>query len=113
MPCLFRESNEFDYKSKNEGVSHKCGHDGHMTMVAGLIFWLKERAQLKGKVILLFQPAEETGKGAECVLKDPKFSELQPDYIFALHNIPGVPKHQIIPIQHNFSPASAKHCYTA
>ena len=56
-------------------------------------------------MILLFQPAEETGRGAEAVLKDSRFSELQPDYIFALHNIPGAPMHQIIPIQNNFSPA--------
>ncbi len=99
------EPNTFHYKSLNEGVSHKCGHDGHMAMVAGLIFWLKNQTHLKGKVILLFQPAEETGKGADDVLKAPRFSELQPDYIFALHNIPGAPMHQIIPIQNNFSPA--------
>ncbi|AXT20276.1 amidohydrolase [Flavobacteriaceae bacterium AU392] len=99
------EPNAFNYKSTSEGVSHKCGHDGHMAMVAGLIFWLRTQTNLKGKVILLFQPAEETGRGAEAVLKDPRFSKLQPDYIFALHNIPGAPMHQIIPIQNNFSPA--------
>lgn len=99
------EPNTFNYKSVNQGVSHKCGHDGHMAMVAGLIFWLKSQINLKGKVILLFQPAEETGRGAESVLKDFRFSELKPDYIFALHNIPNAPMHQIIPIQNNFSPA--------
>ncbi|MBC8182849.1 hypothetical protein H8E88_17235 [candidate division KSB1 bacterium] len=32
------EVNEFDYRSKIKGVSHKCGHDGHIAIVAGLIF---------------------------------------------------------------------------
>ena len=45
------ETNDLVYNSQNEGVSHKCGHDGHMTMVAGLIFWLKENHLKRGKVI--------------------------------------------------------------
>ena len=43
------EPNTFDYKSTSEGVSHKCGHDGHMAMVAGLLFWLKNSKQFKRK----------------------------------------------------------------
>ncbi len=58
-----QEENQFSYKSVNAGVSHKCGHDGHMAIVSGLIFWLEAQPIQKGKVILLFQPAEETGKG--------------------------------------------------
>ena len=58
------ETNSFDHKSKNNGVSHKCGHDGHMSIVAGLIFWIKEKKFQHGKIILLFQPAEELGTGA-------------------------------------------------
>ncbi len=99
------DPNTYDYKSTQDGVSHKCGHDGHMAIVTGLIFWLKTKPKLQGKVVLLFQPAEETGKGAEMVLKDSRFLQLQPDYVFALHNIPGVAMHQIIPIDSNFSPA--------
>ena len=97
------ESNLFEYRSKNIGVSHKCGHDGHMAMVAGLSFWIKEQPYKNGKVILLFQPAEETGKGAKAVLEDDKFKELKPDYVFALHNIPGVPLNTVVRVQHNFS----------
>ncbi|MCJ7757621.1 MAG: amidohydrolase, partial [Gillisia sp.] len=97
------ESNLFQYKSAVEGVSHKCGHDGHMTMVAGLIFWIKEQTFGHGKIILLFQPAEETGKGAMAVIEDLKFKELKPHYIFALHNIPGEALNTIIRLQNNFS----------
>jgi len=96
------EPNDFAYKSVHEGVSHKCGHDGHMAMVAGLIFWLREQQFPKGKVVLLFQPAEETGEGAALVLRDSRFRALQPDYFFALHNIPGYPLHSVIAVQNNF-----------
>lgn len=97
------ELNNFEHRSINNGISHKCGHDGHMAIVAGLIFWLKEQDFKKGKVILLFQPAEETGTGASDVLKDVRFSELNPDYIFALHNIPRQPLHSIVSPNGNFS----------
>lgn len=97
------EKNEFAHRSRNNGVSHKCGHDGHMSIVAGLIFWIKEQNFKSGKIVLLFQPAEETGKGAAKVLADSRFSELKIDYIFALHNIPGVPLHTIICTKQGFS----------
>jgi len=97
------ESNLFKHGSTVTGVSHKCGHDGHMAMVAGLIFWIKEQTFGHGKIILLFQPAEETGKGARAVIEDLKFKELKPDYVFALHNIPGEPLNTIIRLQNNFS----------
>ncbi len=97
------EPNTFSHQSKNKGVSHKCGHDGHMAMVAGLAAWLQKQTFQTGKVILLFQPAEETGKGAALVLQDERFALLQPDYLFALHNLPGEPLHTIITKNHSFS----------
>ena len=98
-----QEANNFEYRSVNKGISHKCGHDGHMAIVAGLIFWLREQDFRNGKVILLFQPAEETGKGAPGILNDDRFNDLNPDYIFALHNIPHQPIHSIIIINDSFS----------
>ncbi|MEM9527115.1 MAG: amidohydrolase [Bacteroidota bacterium] len=97
------EENTFAHRSHTKGVSHKCGHDGHMAMVSGLVYWLKEQAFSRGKVILLFQPAEETGQGAYRVLNDGKFKELDIDYFFALHNIPGAPLNSIITMQRGFS----------
>lgn len=99
------ESLPLKYRSKNPGVSHKCGHDGHMAIVAGLIFWLETTSFKKGKIILLFQPAEETGEGAAGVLNDQRFLKLHPDYIFALHNIPGQPLHSIIIVKNKFCAA--------
>lgn len=98
-----QEKNQFKYRSVIEGVSHKCGHDGHMAMVAGLIFWIKEQTFKAGKIVLLFQPAEETGKGALKVLEDKRFTQLNIDYIFALHNIPGKKLHSIITMNKGFS----------
>jgi amidohydrolase len=98
-----QEDNQFRHQSKTKGVSHKCGHDGHMAIVSGLIFWIKNQSFESGKIILLFQPAEETGKGAYQVIKDKKFKELQTDYYFALHNIPKEPLHSIILIEKGFS----------
>ncbi len=97
------EKNDFEYKSLNKGVSHKCGHDGHMAIVSGLIFWLQKQEFKTGTVVLLFQSAEETGKGAYEVLKHPKFKALKVDYLFALHNIPGVDLHTVITMNKGFS----------
>jgi amidohydrolase len=90
------EVNQFEYRSVNPGISHKCGHDGHMAILAGLIFKIKEHDFKKGKIILLFQPAEENGQGAEAVLKDERFKDIQPDFVFALHNLPGKEMNSII-----------------
>lgn len=98
-----QEANDFSHRSLQDGVAHKCGHDGHATIVAGLAPWLQQQTFEHGKVILLFQPAEETGLGAKAMLDDPKFANVQPDYVFALHNIPGVPLHQVILLPKQFS----------
>lgn len=90
------EINDFSYASRNEGVSHKCGHDGHMTVVAGLSRLFAENPPDKGRVILLFQPAEEDGRGAISIFNDPKFDQIKPDYVFAFHNLPGFDMHQVV-----------------
>jgi len=90
-----QEQNTMDYRSKTDQVSHKCGHDGHMAILCGLGLLLKER-NFKGEVHLLFQPAEETGEGAQKMLDDPKMKSIKVDHAYALHNLPGFPKNQIV-----------------
>lgn len=97
------EINTFDYKSTSEGVSHKCGHDGHTTILLGLTKLLSEAPIEKGKVLLLFQPAEENGMGAEAILRDKVFSQEKIDYVFALHNLPGYKKHEIVVKENEFT----------
>ena len=101
-----QEVNDFAHKSVYDGVSHKCGHDGHTTIMVGLAQKLYKNPLKKGKVILLFQPAEEIGIGAKAVLEDKKFNQIQPDYAFALHNVPGYPKGQIVCKKGTFNPAA-------
>lgn len=100
------EVNTFGHRSQVPGVAHKCGHDGHMAMVAGLATLLSRNRPRKGRVVLLFQPSEEDGSGAERVIQDEKFREIEPDYVFALHNLPGFAKNDIVCKTGNFTAAA-------
>jgi len=84
-----QEGKGADHRSCRPGVSHTCGHDGHMAIVAGLAAKLRCHPPRSGRVVLLFQPAEETGAGALGVLEDERFESIAPDWTFALHNLPG------------------------
>jgi len=101
------ESNDFDYRSNSQQTSHKCGHDGHATILLGLADWIKDNLQnISGRIILLFQPAEETAQGALSVLADKRFTDLNPDFIFSLHNLPGFPIGSVIVRENAFAAAS-------
>jgi len=91
-----QETNNFEHQSKVKGVSHKCGHDGHTCALLGFAKILSKQPPKKGKAILLFQPAEEEGIGAKAVLNDEKFKSIEPDYVFAFHNLPGYPLNEIV-----------------
>jgi amidohydrolase len=100
------EKNPIPYRSVNSGQGHLCGHDGHMTMVAGLAYALREKRPDKGRVLLLFQPSEENGRGAQLVIDDPAFDTFTPDYVFAIHNLPGYPLHGVVLSNGLFAAAS-------
>ncbi|MGX9576928.1 amidohydrolase [Mesorhizobium sp. f-mel] len=80
-----------DHASLVPGKSHMCGHDGHTAILAALGRQLGREKPARGRVVLMFQPAEETGNGAAGVVADPRFGEIAPDFAFSLHNLPGVP----------------------
>jgi amidohydrolase len=82
LPIL--EETGLPFASQNTGKMHACGHDGHMAIVlavAGLLH--AERQHLRGRVMFVFQPAEEIGAGARAMLESPLVP--QPDYAFGLH----------------------------
>lgn len=79
------------HRSTVPGKGHLCGHDGHMTLLIGLGRLLARRRPARGRVVLMFQPAEEDGFGAAAVVADPKFAAIKPDWAFAIHNLPGLP----------------------
>lgn len=92
-----QEANAVDHRSTTPGVAHKCGHDGHMATLVAVGDDLSRRPAGRGRVYLLFQPAEETGTGAVAVLEDPRFRELTaPDYVYAFHNVPKYPLGQVL-----------------
>ena len=79
-----QEENELSYKSKNAGLMHACGHDGH---TAGLLTAAKilknMQDQLEGKVKLVFQPGEETAMGAKAIIEAGVLKDV--DAILGLH----------------------------
>lgn len=101
-----QEANHFQHRSLEEAVSHKCGHDGHMAIMAGFGCILSRARPRSGKVLLLFQPGEESGTGAAAVGGDKRFKALRADYIFALHNMPGYPFRSVVLRSGTFNCAS-------
>lgn len=78
------EENDVDYISKHEGCMHACGHDTHTAMLLGAARVLNaHRAELKGKVRLLFQTAEELSKGAQIMVADGAMEGV--DAVFGQH----------------------------
>ena len=104
------EQNNFTYRSLTDSKSHKCGHDGHMAILCRLAWLLHQHPLESGTAYLLFQPAEENGKGANAVLQDPAFNkavdkEGDPLQVIALHNVPGYEAGHILLRKGNFTPA--------
>lgn len=77
------------FASKVTGKMHSCGHDAHTAIALGVAAVLSEqRAQLEGRVMFIFQPAEETLSGARAMLEAGAFDEAKPDAILGFHNWP-------------------------
>lgn len=90
-----QENTNVSYQSKNDGISHACGHDGHIAIMLGMANKLSER-NFKGRIFLLFQPAEESGEGAKYVLETSVLDSLCIDSCFSYHNLPGYKKGDLI-----------------
>ncbi len=95
-----------DHISQKPGIMHACGHDGHTTSLLKVAEQLSLTPPQCGKVILLFQPAEEIGTGAAAMLSDSKLRDITIDHAFAYHNLPGHPLHQVIVKPSTFACAS-------
>ncbi|MEJ8856536.1 M20 aminoacylase family protein [Variovorax robiniae] len=94
-----KEETGLKYASRNAGVMHACGHDGHTAMLLGAARSLAERAQFNGTLNLIFQPAEEYGtreSGAMRMMDDGLFEKYPCDAIFAMHNMPGHPQGKLV-----------------
>jgi hippurate hydrolase len=89
LPILERSGVE--HASRTEGRMHACGHDGHMAMLLGAAASLAEEDGLDGTVRVVYQPAEEPGRGARAMIDDGLFERFPVDRLFGIHNLPGSP----------------------
>ncbi|MDQ7775073.1 MAG: amidohydrolase [Paracoccus aminovorans] len=85
------EATGLSFASRNPGVMHACGHDGHSAILLAAAWELARRRDLRGRLELIFQPAEEIGAGARAMLAEGLLDAHPVDAVFALHNWPGAP----------------------
>ena len=85
------ELNEFAHKSQTEGSMHACGHDGHTAMLLAAAKYLAQTRNFAGRVVLIFQPAEEGGAGGKAMVDDGLMEQFNIQRVFGMHNLPGLP----------------------
>jgi len=85
-----REVNTFPHRSQSDGRMHACGHDGHTAMLLAAARHLAASRAFDGTVVLIFQPAEEGGAGADRMIREGLFDRFDCEAVFALHNWPGL-----------------------
>jgi hippurate hydrolase len=86
-----QEGNTFAHTSLQGGLMHACGHDGHTAMLLGAARYLASTRRFDGKVVFVFQPAEEGLGGAQAMIDDGLFERFPCDAVYALHNWPALP----------------------
>ncbi|MCW5579905.1 MAG: amidohydrolase [Luteimonas sp.] len=84
------EQNDLPYRSQRPGVAHTCGHDGHTSALLGTAKHLVAHPPGSGRVVLIFQPAEEGGRGAIRMVEDGLFERWPCDEVYAFHNMPAL-----------------------
>ncbi|MCV6626835.1 MAG: amidohydrolase, partial [Cellvibrionaceae bacterium] len=76
------------YCSTIAGQAHTCGHDGHSTMLLAAALYLQQNRPARGRIVLIFQPAEETGEGALKMMEEGLLEKFPFEQIYGCHNMP-------------------------
>ena len=84
------EQSDLPFRSQRPGVAHTCGHDGHTSALLGVARHLVAHPPASGRVVLIFQPAEEGGRGAIRMIEDGLFARWPCDEVYAFHNMPAL-----------------------
>ncbi|WP_298921649.1 M20 aminoacylase family protein [uncultured Roseobacter sp.] len=82
------EASGLEHASRNAGVMHACGHDGHTTMLLGAAKHLANTRDFDGTAVLIFQPAEEGLGGARSMIAEGLFEKFPCDEVYGMHNYP-------------------------
>jgi len=85
------ETTNLPYQSAVPGKMHACGHDGHTAMLLGAARRLAQTRNFAGKVVVIFQPAEEGGAGAKAMIEDGLMERFGVTQVFGMHNMPRLP----------------------
>jgi hippurate hydrolase len=86
LPIL--ETSGVGHSSEVDGRMHACGHDGHTAMLLGAAKYLAETRNFRGRVALIFQPAEEDGGGGSVMVREGIMDRFDIAEVYALHNAP-------------------------
>lgn len=89
------DESENDWRSETSQRCHACGHDGHVTWLLGAVRALHAHPNFPGRVLAVFQPAEEIGRGARSVVAAGVLEKYKPLEIYGAHASPVFPKGQI------------------
>lgn len=88
-------------------IGHRCGHDGHTTILLQLAEYIAQRGIPTGRnILLIFQPEEETGLGAQKIIDSQLLQQYNIRAIYGLHNLPGFPLGTVVLNRHTFAAAS-------
>ena len=85
------ETTNLPYRSTVPGRMHACGHDGHTAILLGTARYLAATRDFAGTAVVIFQPAEEGGGGAQAMIDDGLMDTFAIDEVYALHNAPKLP----------------------